>query len=250
MLKATLVASLLFTSFVVQAQSTVLPSSFSDGELKSRAQAFLRIVENKERASAAVSIQAAEFAGYVAGHLDARTDGPSPDAKLAECMRKMSLALVTKRAATIIADSGSPGSGSARFEIGFAIVMACKEDAWNKPSVANSSAGWQKFGENDRLVAYYQPRPVPGMDTQIVWVMYDYKTEQESQRSGRRYRSQKGQQEVNCAQERTRTVFFTWHSGQMGNGPVVYTGHSALPWEPNSPNSLAKALASVLCIQR
>lgn len=105
-----------------------------------------------------------------------------------------------------------------------------------------ASAAWVKFGENDRSASYYEPAKPGAAGNVIVWVMYDYKLEQESQRSGRRYASQKGQQEVDCGGQRSRTIFFTWHAGRMGEGVVVYTGSKALPWEPNSPGSFASRL--------
>ncbi len=108
-------------------------------------------------------------------------------------------------------------------------------------------SAWIKFAENDRLIAYYEPVTSNNAEGLLVWVMYDYKSEQHSERSGRRYASQKGQQEVDCIGEKSRTVFFTWHAGRMGDGPVVYTGSNPLPWEPNSPNSLARALSLAVC---
>jgi hypothetical protein len=113
-----------------------------------------------------------------------------------------------------------------------------------------ASAAWVKFGENDRLVSYYEPAKSNAAGTVTVWVMYDYKAEQESPRSGRRYLSQKGQQEVDCEGQRSRTVFFTWHAGRMGEGVVVYTGSRALPWEPDSPGSIARALSSAVCARK
>lgn len=120
-----------------------------------------------------------------------------------------------------------------------ALGMACN------PAVA----AWVKFAENDRLTAYYEPiAPSAGVVT--VWVMFDYKAEQQSSSSGRRYHSQKGQQEVDCAAQRSRTVFFTWHAGRMGDGVVVYTGRTPIPWEPNSPGGIGRTLASQVCAQR
>lgn len=108
-------------------------------------------------------------------------------------------------------------------------------------------AAWVKFGENDRVVSYYGPIKASGSGSVTVWVMYDYKAEQAAQRSRRRYFSQKGQQEVDCSGQRSRTVFFTWHAAGMGEGAVIYTGSNAFPWEPDSPGSSARALSSVLC---
>ena len=108
-------------------------------------------------------------------------------------------------------------------------------------------AGWVKFGENARMVSYYEPVKTSSPGPVTIWVLYDYKTEQESPRSGRRYHSQKGQQEVDCDGHRSRTVFFTWHADQMGEGAVVYTGSRARSWEPDSPLSFARALSSEVC---
>lgn len=110
-----------------------------------------------------------------------------------------------------------------------------------------ASAAWVKFAENDRLVSYYEPTKPDATGNVTVWVLYDYKVEQESQRTGRRYSSQKGQQELDCGGQRSRTVFFTWHAGRMGEGIVVYTGLKALPWEPNSPSSIGRALSTAVC---
>ena len=106
---------------------------------------------------------------------------------------------------------------------------------------------WRKFTENDRLISYVEARQAKSAVNVIVWVLYDYKTEQHSPKSDRRYYSQKTQQEVDCDGERSRTLFFTWHSGRMGAGKVIYTGHKEFPWEPNSPDSIATALAAQVC---
>ena len=111
----------------------------------------------------------------------------------------------------------------------------------------NASATWVQFAENERLTAFYEPQQRTNSGYSTVWVLYDYKAEQVSSRSGRKYFSQKGQQEIDCEGQRSRTVFFTWHKKKMGEGEVVYTGSSALPWEPNSPGSIARALAAAVC---
>ena len=108
-------------------------------------------------------------------------------------------------------------------------------------------AGWVNLGGNERLTLYYEPLATKASGSAVVWVMYDYKSEQVSPVSGRRYRSQKGQQEVDCVGSQSRTVFYTWHSGQMGDGPVAYTGTKPTPWEPNSPNSISRVLANAVC---
>jgi hypothetical protein len=241
---------LLAASYGAGAQSPALPSSFSEDELVVQAQAFLKVADKKERLAAETALHAGEFLGYVAGYLDAKASGLGADLKLAQCVRGKSLAQVARRAATIVDETRAQRAGSARFEIAFAIATACRDDVWNGKAAVDATGSWKQFADNDRLVAYYQPQETSSSGTRIVWVMYDYKADQKSNRSGRRYRSQKGQQEMDCAQARSRTVFFTWHSERMGEDPVVYTGNSPQPWEPNSPASVANALASALCTQR
>jgi hypothetical protein len=106
---------------------------------------------------------------------------------------------------------------------------------------------WVKLAENERLVVYYEPKNPDPAGNATLWVIYDYKVEQSSPSSGRKYRSQKGQQQIDCQGQRSRTIFFTWHTEQMANGLVAYTGRTALPWEPNSPGSIARTLASMVC---
>lgn len=113
-----------------------------------------------------------------------------------------------------------------------------------------ASAAWVKFAENDRLIAYYDPAISTIGGNLVTWVLFDYKSVQESQRSGIQYTSQKGQQEVDCIGEKSRTVFFTWHKDRMGGGAVVYTGSKPLPWEPNSPTSIVRAISSAVCFRK
>ena len=234
----------------VAAQTPQLPSAFSDGELEAGALAYLKVAKKGARYSPEVMMQAAEFFGYLAGYVDARTDGPNPDPTLVKCVRRKSIAEIAQRAAMLIADPAREKSESTRFEIGFSAIVACKDEMWKPRTTASAAATWQKFAENERLVAFYQPSAIGSGDTKTIWVMFDYKAEQQSPQSGRRYLSQKGQQELDCAQGRSRTVFFTWHAGRMGEGPVVYTGSIARPWEPNSPGGIATALAAIQCTHR
>ena len=113
---------------------------------------------------------------------------------------------------------------------------------------SNAAAEWAPIGENDRFVVYADAQTIRRSDKMaIVWVLYDYKAVQESTRSGRKYLSEKGQREVDCQDERSRTIFFTWHAGSMGDGKVVYTGTNPLNWEPNSPESIAVNIWKFAC---
>ena len=112
----------------------------------------------------------------------------------------------------------------------------------------SARAEWIRIGENNRSTAYIDTAIRRSGDTATYWVMFDYKAVQESIRSGRRYQSEKAQREIECRSERDRVLFFTWHSEQMGNGIVVYTGNKPLDWEPtNSPGSFANGFWQFIC---
>jgi hypothetical protein len=116
---------------------------------------------------------------------------------------------------------------------------------------SNAKAEWVQVGENNRLVAYADNAVRRSGDTATFWVLFDYKTVQVSPSSGRRYLSEKAQREIDCRSERDRAIFFTWHSDQMGNGTVVYTGNKPTSWEPtSSPGSFANSFWKFACSKK
>lgn len=78
-----------------------------------------------------------------------------------------------------------------------------------------------------------------------MWVLFDYKTAQTS--AGDSYFSSKSQMEIDCPEERFRILAFTWFSGNMGNGKVIYSNSDESKWRPVAPGSVAKDLSSVVC---
>lgn len=115
-------------------------------------------------------------------------------------------------------------------------------------SCGDAAAEWIQFGENDRSVGYVDSEIRKSGEIVTLWMLSNYKTQQVSERSGRQYQSEKSQREIDCRNERSRTLFFSWHQREMGNGLVVYTGTKATNWEPTSaPGSIASALWKFAC---
>ncbi len=115
-------------------------------------------------------------------------------------------------------------------------------------SSSSAYAEWLRIGENDGSVGWADTAIHRSGDMVEMWVLFDYKSIQNSPRSGKRYFSEKAQYEIDCRSERERVIFFTWHAEKMGNGVVVYTGRKPTDWEPaNSPGSYASTLWRFAC---
>ena len=80
-----------------------------------------------------------------------------------------------------------------------------------------------------------------------MWHMADYKIVQVSS-YGNRFLALKAQWEYDCKDERIRTLYFTLHSGNMGNGNTVYSDDGTPPnWAPVSPDSNSENLWKIAC---
>ena len=114
-----------------------------------------------------------------------------------------------------------------------------------------ASAEWLRVGENARWVSYVDSNVRDSGRSKIAWVLFDYKTVQESPRSGKRYLSEKAQREIDCQGERGRVLFFTWHANSKGDGAVIYTGDKPMGWEPsNSPQSIGYEISKFVCARK
>ena len=81
-----------------------------------------------------------------------------------------------------------------------------------------------------------------------MWQLYDYKTVQTV--AGDSLLSMKRFNEYDCAEERTRTLGYTWFSGNMGTGKVVYSTPEVQQWEPVGSHTINHTLWKVACDQK
>lgn len=78
-----------------------------------------------------------------------------------------------------------------------------------------------------------------------MWQLFDYKTVQRV--AGDSLLSMKRFNEYDCAEARTRTLGYTWFSGHMGSGNVVYSTSEVQQWEQVAPRSINQTLWKEAC---
>ena len=87
-----------------------------------------------------------------------------------------------------------------------------------------AAAAWERVGTADDGTVIYADAATlqPAGDLVKMWGLLDYKAA-EKDAAGKAYLSVKLLQEFDCKGERGRTRYFSFHSGQMGAGQVVYS---------------------------
>ena len=78
-----------------------------------------------------------------------------------------------------------------------------------------------------------------------MWQLYDYKTVQTV--AGDSLLSIKRYNEFDCVEARTRMLAYTWFSGNMATGKVVYSTPDEQQWEPVVPRTINRTLWKVAC---
>ena len=114
---------------------------------------------------------------------------------------------------------------------------------------ANSYAEWTPFSGNDEFTDYIDRTTIRRNGNFVkIWSLTDYKTVQNY--PGNSSLSGKTQSEYDCKEERKRTLAFSWFSGQMGNGTLVYSNSDTGKWSPIQPGSIGEATWEVACGKR
>jgi hypothetical protein len=109
-------------------------------------------------------------------------------------------------------------------------------------------AEWVLTSGNDDagLTVYVDPDTIRRKGNLVtMWQLYDYKTIQTV--AGDSLLSIKRYNEYDCTEERTRMLAYTWFSGNMGSGKVVYSTPDEQQWEPVVPGSINRTLWRVAC---
>jgi hypothetical protein len=109
-------------------------------------------------------------------------------------------------------------------------------------------AEWVLASGNDDagLTVYVDPATIRRKGNLVkMWQLHDYKTVQTV--AGDSLLSFKRYNEYDCVEERTRMLAYTWFSGNMGSGKVVYSTPDEQEWEPVTPRSINRTLWKVAC---
>jgi len=112
-------------------------------------------------------------------------------------------------------------------------------------------AEWVLTSGNDDagLTVYVDPDTIRRKGNLVkMWQLYDYKTIQTV--AGDSLLSIKRYNEYDCTEERTRMLAYTWFSGNMGSGKVVYSTPDKQQWEPVIPRSINRTLWKVACSKK
>jgi len=99
------------------------------------------------------------------------------------------------------------------------------------------------------LMVYVDPDSIRRKENLAkMWQLYDYKTVQTV--AGDSLLSMKRFNEYDCTEERTRTLGYTWFSGNMGSGNVVYSTTEVQQWEPVVSRTINHTLWKVACSKK
>src|SRR3989441_12570990 len=112
-------------------------------------------------------------------------------------------------------------------------------------------AEWVLVSGDDEagLTVYVDPDTIRSKRNLVKMLsLIDYKTIQII--AGDSLLSIQRQNEYDCAEERTRMLAFTWFSGNMGSGKVVYSTPDEQQWEPVIPRSINRTLWKVACSKK
>ena len=111
----------------------------------------------------------------------------------------------------------------------------------------NSEAEWVIVYDNDEYIAYADPATV-SREGHLVQMsdLIDLKSSQSSP-YGKQHASSTAQSEFDCQNSRIRTIAFSLHSGQMGEGDVVESIAESSRWLPVAPGTLLNVLWLLAC---
>ena len=112
---------------------------------------------------------------------------------------------------------------------------------------SNAAAEWVEVGSSEKTTVYVDPATIRRAGNLVkMWNLIDLKTATLTAGS-KPYTSQMTQAEFDCKEEQWRRLYFSWHSGNMTRGEIVYSDSNPGTWEPVPPGSATEVLWKFAC---
>jgi hypothetical protein len=114
-------------------------------------------------------------------------------------------------------------------------------------SSGNAPAAWVEVGGNEHTSTYADAETIRKSGNAVrMWHLVDH-TKARAIAGIKPYLSIKMLDEYDCAQERTRTLSLSLHSGNMGEGELLGTVNTPGDWRPVPPDTLVETLSAFAC---
>ncbi len=105
---------------------------------------------------------------------------------------------------------------------------------------------WVKVEGNEFVTFYVYPASIHKMDNMATMLtLVDFKTVNNS--GGHPHMSSMTQHEYDCSENLWRLLNYSYHSGNMGGGEIVYSEANLGTWEPLKPGSGTKIRWKIAC---
>lgn len=111
---------------------------------------------------------------------------------------------------------------------------------------SSALAEWVKVGGNGTDTLYADPTSIIKSSSMVkMRTLHDYKAAVKV--SGSVILSSEVQEEYDCKENQSRTLFFSFHSRNMGKGKKVYSDTEFHTWEPVRLGSVREVLWKFAC---
>ena len=113
-----------------------------------------------------------------------------------------------------------------------------------------AAADWLAVGGNEEASIYVDKVSIVKSGNLVkMWDLFDFHSQQRDA-TGLPYLSDMSLLEYDCKQGKHRTLNFSYHSGNMGKGYIVYSDADTDPWQPVAAGSTVELLWRVACGKR
>ncbi len=112
---------------------------------------------------------------------------------------------------------------------------------------SSAVAGLVEFGDTEDSNVYADPSTIHREGNRVkMWILEDYTTPKMDEILGP-FISVKRQDELDCKEEQSRTLYISFHSENMGEGEVVGIDETLGKWTPVIPESVGETQWKIAC---